>query len=301
MSTLSPNDLLTTDARNQPTGIVSTPTCLAVVLQALSARTVAIASCNVLKLKPHRQSIHLFLQGELSVDPTPLKPGGASDDPSEMVERLQPVEPVENEPVDVGLRDGATQVTSTLGAVSAVDINGVEVAGSVGTEEPSRATPTTGTPLAETVGLDKKAPVVSTDASKVVLTVGAAPAVDANAVETAPDVPAETKAKSFESCVVDRARRVADSRRLHNARKWGDLNGQQDQAWASRTISQPSNNKRAIDDDLNVPAGSVVTDDPGKATTAIEAPLVEVVNPVDDTPNVSGKVDDALKESGKLH
>ena len=157
----------------------------AVVLQALSARTVAIASCNVLKLKPHRQSIHLFLQGELSVDPTPLKPGGTSDDPGEMVERLQPVEPVENEPVDVGLRDGATQVTSTLGAVSAVDINGVEVAGSVGTEEPSRATPTTGTPLAETVDLDKKAPVVSTDASKVDLTVGAAHAADTNAVEVA--------------------------------------------------------------------------------------------------------------------
>ena len=94
---------------------------------------------------------------------------------------------------------------------------------------------------------------------------------------------------------------MADSRRLHNARKWGDLNGQQDQAWASRTISQPSNRKRAIDDDLNVPAGSVVTDDPGEATTAIEAPLVEAVKPVDDTPNVSGKVDDALKESGKLH
>jgi len=190
MSTLSPNDLLTTDARNQPTGIVSTPTCLAVVLQALSARTVAIASCNVLKLKPHRQSIHLFLQGELSVDPTPLKPGGASDDPGEMVERLRPVEPVENEPVDVSLRDGATQVTSTLGAVSAVDINGVEVAGSVGTEEPSRATPTTGTPLAETVDLDKKAPVVSTDASKVDLTVGVAHATDTNAVEVAGlDVP----------------------------------------------------------------------------------------------------------------
>ena len=291
MSTLSPNNLLTTDARNQPTGIVSTPTCLAVVLQALSARTVAIASCNVLKLKPHRQSIHLFLQGEPSADPTPLKPGGASDGPSEMVERSQPVEPVENEPVDVGLRDGATQVTSTLGAVSAVDINGVEVAGSVGTEEPSRATPTTGTPLAETVDLDKKAPVVSTDASKVVLTVGAAPAVDANAVETAPDVPAETKAKSFESCVVDRARRVANAKQLHNDRKWSDLKGQQDQAWASRTISQPSNKKRAIDDDLNVPAGSVITDDPGKATPDIEAPLAKAVKPVDGTP----------KESGKLH
>jgi hypothetical protein len=185
-----------------------------------------------LNLKPHRQSIHLFLQGELSVDPTPLKPGGASDDPGEMVERLRTVEPVENEPVDVGLRDGATQVTSTLGTVSAVDINGVEVAGSVGTEEPSIATPTTGTPLAETVGLDKKAPVVSTEASKVVLTVGAA-----NAVKTAPDVPAGTKAKSFDSCVADRARRVADSRRLHNARKWSNLNGQQDRAWASRTTS----------------------------------------------------------------
>jgi len=294
MSTLSPNDLLTTDARNQPTGIVSTPTRLAVVLQALSARTVAIASCNVLKLKPHRQSIHLFRQGELSADPTPLKPGGTSDDPGDKVERLRAVEPVENEPVDVSSRDGATQATSTLGAGSDVDINDVKVAGSVGTEEPSRATPTTGTPLAETVGLDKKAPVVSTDVSKVVLTVGATPAVDANAVETAPDVPAGTKAKSFES-------RVADSKQLHNARKWSDLNGQQDQAWASRTISQPSDNKKAIDDDLNDPAGSVVTDDPGEATTAIEAPLVEAVKPVDDTPNVSGKVDDALKESGKLH
>ena len=174
MSCLSHEDSPTTDASKPPTGIVSTPTCPSVVLQALSARTVAIASCNVLKLKPHRQSIHLFRQGELSVDPTPLKPGGTSDDPGEMVKRLRTVEPVENEPVDVGLRDGATQVTSTLGAVSAVDINGVEVAGSVGTEEPSRATPTTGTPLAETVDLDKKAPVVSTDASKIVLTVGAA-------------------------------------------------------------------------------------------------------------------------------
>ena len=230
MSTLSPNDLPTTDARNPPTGIVSTPTCFAVVLQALSARTVAIASCNVLKLKPHRQSIHLFLQGEPSADPTPLKPGGASDGPSEMVERLQPVEPVENEPVDVGLRDGATQVTSTLGAVSAVDINGVEVAGSVGTEEPSRATPTTGTPLAETVDLDKKARVVSTDASKVDLTVGVAHATDTNAVEV---------------------------------------------------------------------AGLGVPDDPDGATPATELPLG--VNSVDDTPNVSGKVDDALKESGKLH
>ena len=291
MSTLSTNDLLTTDARNQPTGIVSTPTCLAVVLQALSARTVAIASCNVLKLKPHRQSIHLFRQGELSVDPTPLKPGGTSDDPGELVERLRTVEPVENEPVDVSLRDGATQVTSTLGAVSAVDINDVEGAGSVGTEEPSRATPTTGTPLAETVGLDKKAPVVSTEVSKEDLTVGATPAVDANAVETAPDVPAETKAKSFESCVDERSRRVANAKQLHNARTWSNLNGQQDQAWASRTKSQPSNKKRAIDDDLNVPAGSVITDDPGKATPDIEAPLVEAVKPVDDTP----------KESGKLH
>ena len=234
-------------------------------------------------MKPRRQSIHLFLQCEPSAEPTILKPEVASDGPGEMVERLQPVEPVEKGPADVGLRDGAIQVALTLGAVSAVDINGVEVAGSVGTEEPSRATPTTGTPLAETVGLDKKASVVSTDVSKVVLTT--------NAVETAPDVPAETKAKSFESCVADRARRVADSKRLHHARTWSDLNGQQDQAWASRTISQPSNKKRAIDDDLNVPAGSVVTDDPGEATTAIEAPLVEAVKPVDDTP----------KESGNLH
>ena len=242
-------------------------------------------------MKPHRQSIHLFLQGEPSADPTPLKPGGASDDPGEMVERLRTVEPVENEPVDVGLRDGATQVTSTLGTVSAVDINGVEVAGSVGTEEPSIATPTTGTPLAETVGLDKKAPVVSTDASKVVLTVGAAPAVDANAVETAPDVPAGTKAKSFES-------RVADSKQLHNARKWNDLNGQQDRAWASRTTSQPSDTKKATDDDLNDPAGSVVTDDPGEATTAIETPLVEAVKPVENVPIVAAKAPDA-HQSGK--
>jgi hypothetical protein len=182
-------------------------------------------------------------------------------------------------------------VTSTLGAGSDVDINDVKVAGSVGTEEPSRATPTTGTPLAETVGLDKKASVVSTEASKVVLTVGAAPAVDANVVETASDVPAETKAKSFDSCVDERSRRVANAKQLHNARIWSDLKGQQDQAWASRTISQPSNKKRAIDDDLDVPAGSVITNDPGEATPDIEAPLVEADKPVDDTP----------KESGKLH
>ena len=229
-------------------------------------------------------SVRLFLQGKAIVETTLPGPEGISDSVSGVAERLHSAEPVEKRPADVGLRDGATQVVLTLGAASAVDINGVEVAGSVGTEEPSRATPTTGTPLAETVDLDKKAPVVSTDASKVVLTVGAAPAVDANAVETAPDVPAGTKAKSFES-------RVADSKQLHNARKWSDLNGQQDQAWASRTISQPSDNKKAIDDDLNDPAGSVVTDDPGEATTAIEAPLVEAVKPVDDTP----------KESGKLH
>jgi len=108
----------------------------------------------------------------------------------------------------------------------AVDINGVEVAGSVGTEEPSRATPTTGTPLAETVELDKKAPVVSTDVSKVALTVGAAHAADINAVEV---------------------------------------------------------------------AGLDVTDDPDGATPATETPLG--VKSVDD----SGKVDDAPKESGKLH
>ena len=246
-------------------------------------------------------SVRLFLQGKAIVETTLPGPEGISDSVSGVAERLHSAEPVEKRPADVGLRDGATQVVLTLGAASAVDINGVEVAGSVGTEEPSRATPTTGTPLAETVGLDKKAPVVSTEASKVVLTVGATPAVDANAVETAPDVPAETKAKSFESCVVDRARRVANAKQLHNDRKWSDLKGQQDQAWASRTISQPSDNKKAIDDDLNDPAGSVVTDDPGEATTAIEAPLVEAVKPVDDTPNVSGKVDDALKESGKLH
>ena len=175
-------------------------------------------------------SVRLFLQGKAIVETTLPGPEGISDSVCGVAERLHSAEPVEKRPADVGLRDGATQVVLTLGAASAVDINGVEVAGSVGTEEPSRATPTTGTPLAETVDLDKKAPVVSTDASKVDLTVGVAHATDTNAVEV---------------------------------------------------------------------AGLGVPDDPDGATPATELPLG--VNSVDDTPNVSGKVDDALKESGKLH
>ena len=175
-------------------------------------------------------SVRLFLQGKAIVETTLPGPEGISDRVRGVAERLHSAEPVEKRPADVGLRDEATQVVLTLGAASAVDINGVDIAGSVGTEEPSRATPTTGTPLAETVDLDKKAPVVSTDASKVDLTVGVAHATDTNAVEV---------------------------------------------------------------------AGLGVPDDPDRATPATELPLG--VNSVDDTPNVSGKVDDALKESGKLH
>jgi hypothetical protein len=102
-----------------------------------------------------------------------------------MVERLQPAEPVEKRSTDVGLLDGATKVALTVEAAPAVDINVVEVAGLVVTEDPGGATPATETPLAETVELVKEVPFVAANAPEVVLTVGAAHAVDINVVEVA--------------------------------------------------------------------------------------------------------------------
>ena len=117
-------------------------------------------------------SVRLFLQGKAIVETTLPGPEGTSDSVSGVAERLHSAEPVEKRSTDVGLLDGATKVALTVGAAPAVDINGVEVAGLVVTEDPGGATPATETPPAETVELDKEVPVVTTNASKVVLTVG---------------------------------------------------------------------------------------------------------------------------------
>ena len=62
---------------------------------------------------------------------TILKPEGASDGASEMVEQLQPVEPVEKRSTDVDLPGEATKVVLTVGAAGA---NAVEAAVLVFTE-----------------------------------------------------------------------------------------------------------------------------------------------------------------------
>jgi hypothetical protein len=85
---------------------------------------------------------------------------------------------------------------------------------------------------------------------------------------------------------------LLEPKQLHNARKWNDLNDQQDRAWASRTTSQPSETKKATDDDLNDPTSSVVTDGPDEAITVTETPLAEAVKPADNVPIVAAKPPD---------
>jgi hypothetical protein len=95
---------------------------------------------------------------------TILKPEGASDGASEMVEQLQPVEPVEKRSTDVDLPGEVTKVVLTVGAAPAVGANAVEAAVLVVTDDPGGATPATETPLAETVELVENVPIVAAKA-----------------------------------------------------------------------------------------------------------------------------------------
>jgi hypothetical protein len=82
-----------------------------------------------------------------------------------MVERLQPVEPVEKRFTDVGLLDEATKVVLTVGAAPAVDANAVEAADLFVTDDPGGANPATKTPLVEAVKPVENVPIVAAKAT----------------------------------------------------------------------------------------------------------------------------------------
>ena len=74
-----------------------------------------------------------------------------------MVERLQPVEPVEKRSTDVDLLGEATKVVLTVGAAPAVDANAVEAAPDV----PAGTVTSTEAPLAEAVKPFDNVPIVA--------------------------------------------------------------------------------------------------------------------------------------------